>query len=180
MNFTRRQISIVAALLGAPPLACSEGEGPKSVDASAPSSVTEAGAPTDRVEASSPPNGATCGGGAKAVVRLDALPGAAQSGTDAGVAIPIAGNATFATTPSGVDLSVSITGCVSRREYPVIVHEGAACASAMLQGPDWDAPRGDGLPSLTCTGTSGVGLLYYARPAATRSLGASGVRRPRT
>jgi hypothetical protein len=162
MSAARRQIGIVAALLGMVPLACSEGEGAKSADASVPASATEAGAPT---EASSPPNGATCGGGARASAQLDALPAATQSGTEAGAARRIAGTATFATTPSGVDLSVSITGCVSGSAYPVIIHEGDACTSAMLQGPDWDAPRGDGIPGLTCTGTSGIGLLYYARPS---------------
>jgi hypothetical protein len=165
MNGRRRRIGLVAALIGVAPLACGKGEGAKMVEAGAPSSAAEAGGPSSHAEAGAPSGGATCGGGAKAVAHLDALPAAAEGGADSGMASPIAGTATFSTTPTEVDLSVSVTGCVNGDPYPVIIHEGAACTSALLQDPEWDAPRGEGILGLTCTGNSGVGLLYYARPS---------------
>lgn len=120
------------------------------------------------VEAGLASNGSTCpAGGPKAVAVLDPFTTpASPSDPDSGVASPVMGTATFATNLSGVDLTISITGCVNGNgnAYPVRVHEGAACTSTVLQGPDWDVPRGEGIASVTCTGTSGVGLAYYTRP----------------
>lgn len=97
---------------------------------------------------------------------LNAFPGAASPiDADAGVPDPIMGTATFATNASGVDLTLSITGCVigNGTGYPVRIDEGSACAATTSQGSVWDAPRGDGITGVSCTGNSGVGLAYYTR-----------------
>ncbi len=108
---------------------------------------------------------AEAGGGADAMTAAEAGGGAdAMTAPDAEAADPIAGTATFAMTASGVDLAISITGCVNGVAYPVRVLEGADCTNATLSGPEWDAPRGEGA-TIACTGNSGIGRAYYTRPS---------------
>jgi hypothetical protein len=167
-----RLVLILAALIGLATLSCSKDEGQGGAEAGAPSDA-EAGAPSaaetgppSHAETGAPSSGSICGGGgAKATVELDAIPASTTpDDVDAAIPSPVAGTAVFATTASGVDLKIKITGCVNGSAYPVVIHEGAACTSATLQGPEWDPPRGEGIAGLTCTGNSGVGLLYYSRP----------------
>jgi hypothetical protein len=86
---------------------------------------------------------------------------------DAASAAPIVGTATFAAVTSGVDLTISITGCAWSGPfgtgYPVRIHEGMDCSVAGVSSADWDTTRGEGISNLSCTGTSGVGLDHYSR-----------------
>jgi hypothetical protein len=89
-----------------------------------------------------------------------------SGGGDSGPVRPLAGSATFAVTSTGVDLSISVTGCagnVGGTGYAISIHEGPDCSDAGLQSPGWDVPRGEGITNLHCTGTTGVGLDYYTR-----------------
>jgi hypothetical protein len=93
--------------------------------------------------------------GASAAATLAALAG----GTAA-----INGKASFTATATGVDLKVSISGCVAPNSYPLFVAEGADCSSKTLAGPHWDGARGAGITPLSCTGaSSGLGITAYSR-----------------
>jgi hypothetical protein len=127
---------------------------------------------------------ASGGGGPQATAQIDPLPvstdagpsdagaaGASDAGasdaqdSDAGPPLSVEGTATFEMTGSGVDLTVSINGCANGAPYPIVIHEGSDCASAMSQGPEWDPPRGEGITSLICLGNSSRGTAHYTRPA---------------
>ena len=157
--------ALVLALVAVVSIGCGEQDGASPAEAGSPPSGAEAGLVSGDAEAGTSSNGATCGAdGAQAVAALEAFPSPPDaSGDDGGAPDPITGTATFVATASTVDLKIMITGCVGGNAYPVLIHEGAACTDAMAQGPEWDAPRGEAIPALTCTGNSGVGLLYYAR-----------------
>jgi hypothetical protein len=76
---------------------------------------------------------------------------------------PVMGTATFTQRQAGVNLAISITGCVMNTVYLAVILDGTDCSQSTLLGPDWDAPRGEGISAVMCTGTSGVGRTYYAR-----------------
>jgi hypothetical protein len=165
VNAKRHLFWIVVSLIGVASMACGKDQGAGEVEAGAPSSRVEAGGSSSGAEAGMSSGGPTCGSdGAEDVAMLEAFPSALDAGgDDGGMPEPIAGTATFVTTAVSVDLKISITGCVNGNAYPVVIHQGPGCTSAIVQGPAWDAPRGEAIPYLTCTGSSGVGLLYYAR-----------------
>ena len=149
MNVEGAAVAMVAVWLGLAPLGCTKDGGQ--------GALPESRGAVERLDVRGRP--------AVAVAELDPLPAAAApGGTDSGVATPIVGQATFTATGDGVDLTIAITSCASGTLYPVVIHEGTACSSAMLRGPDWDAPRGDGIVGLACT-NSGVSRLYYSRPS---------------
>jgi Cu/Zn superoxide dismutase len=60
------------------------------------------------------------------------------------------GSANFASGANGVNLSVMISGCQSDKEYPIHIHQGTSCESAMTQGAHWDTTRGEGIPNVKC------------------------------
>ena len=68
----------------------------------------------------------------------------------------ITGTATFTETDAGVSLTITLDTCVAGKSYPVYIHEGAACTDETTQGGHWAAPRGEGIPNIVCTATSGT------------------------
>jgi pilus assembly protein FimV len=56
-----------------------------------------------------------------------------------GAAGPITGSAVFTATSTGVDVVVTINGCVDAKSYPVHIHEGSSCADVASQGAHWGA-----------------------------------------
>jgi hypothetical protein len=52
---------------------------------------------------------------------------------------PITGTAVFTATATGVDVMITINGCVDTKSYPVHIHEGSSCADVASQGPHWGA-----------------------------------------
>jgi hypothetical protein len=95
---------------------------------------------------------------------LEALgsPMPSTSGGDSGLVRPVMGEAHFAATRNGVDLTLRITGC-ALVAYPAIIHEGSECTDSALIGAEWDAPRGAGAYA-ACSG-SGLGTAFYSRPS---------------
>jgi Cu/Zn superoxide dismutase len=83
---------------------------------------------------------------------------AASSAGAGGAQAPasISGSASFASNASGVNLTVMVSGCQSGKEYPIHVHQGMSCESAMAQGGHWDMTRGEGIPNIVCGGRSGA------------------------
>ena len=79
----------------------------------------------------------------------------------------VTGTATF--TQSGTDVTVSITlnNCVTGKAYGTHIHTGSACTDNTTQGGHWDMTRGEGIPSITCSGTSGTSMLTRANTDAT-------------
>jgi len=96
--------------------------------------------------------------GFTAIATLASIPDA----TDA-AAPEVMGTAMFAQRPAGVTLLISITGCDPLATYDVVIQQGGDCEPATLQGEPWDDPRGAGISNVMCTGTSGVGHVYYTR-----------------
>jgi Cu/Zn superoxide dismutase len=80
----------------------------------------------------------------------------------------IMGSANFASNSKGVNLSVMISGCQSGKKYPIHIHQGSSCESAMTQGGHWDMMRGEGIPDITCGGRAGATTLM--RPNTDASL----------
>lgn len=76
----------------------------------------------------------------------------------------VTGTATF-TKATGTDVAVTVAlaNCVMGKIYPVHIHEGMGCADAVAQGEHWGPTRGEGIPSVTCTGTTGTSTVV--RPA---------------
>jgi hypothetical protein len=117
--------------------------------------------------------GAGAGGGpagsptaTASLAALAASAGSAGSGGSAGAgaaAGPVTGTATFSTVSTGVTVAVSITGCVSGKSYPIHIHQGTSCADTMSQGAHWDVPRGEGIPMVVCSGTTGMLAMPYTR-----------------
>jgi Cu/Zn superoxide dismutase len=78
----------------------------------------------------------------------------------------VTGTATFTEVAGGVNLAITLSGCVAGKSYPVHIHEGAACTDATTQGGHWAVPRGEGIPSIVCSDTTGTTtMVRMATPA---------------
>lgn len=78
------------------------------------------------------------------------------------------GTAMFTQTDTGVALSITLDGgCTAGKSYPVHIHQGASCADATAQGGHWDMTRGEGIPNIACSGTSGTSQVTRAADPAT-------------
>jgi Cu/Zn superoxide dismutase len=73
------------------------------------------------------------------------------------------GSANFASNANGVNLTVMVSGCQSGKEYPIHLHQGSSCESAMTQGPHWDMTRGEGIPNIRCGGRQGATTVARAK-----------------
>jgi hypothetical protein len=174
----------VAASLSLALAGCGESSGPGPPDAGSPTGDASMEAPADAAPTDSPadanasPTSWWCGYGGGPVATAELVPLAAPTDAgdvgadaadagdgDAGAAALIQGTATFEMTRSGVDLTIRVTGCANGPPYPVVIHAGSDCATAMSQGPIWDAPRGQGITGLICAGNSTNGALHYTRAA---------------
>lgn len=86
-----------------------------------------------------------------------------------GTGVTVTGTATFTQTGSDVTVVVQLNGCVDGKMYPVHIHEGTSCMDATTQGAHWGMAvtpvRGEGIPKVVCTGTSGT--VTYTRAIAT-------------
>jgi Cu/Zn superoxide dismutase len=82
----------------------------------------------------------------------------------------VTGTATFAKGAGSTDVTVNVAlaNCVAGKVYPVHIHEGMGCADAVAQGDHWGPARGEGIPSVTCTTTTGTSTL--TRPATPTNL----------
>jgi len=81
----------------------------------------------------------------------------------------VTGMATFSKgTGTDVKVDVALASCVAGKSYPVHIHEGTSCASAMAQGDHWGPARGEGIPNVTCSGTTGTSTT--TRPATPTNL----------
>jgi len=75
----------------------------------------------------------------------------------------VTGTATFSkASATDVTVTVSLTNCIAGKAYPVHIHAGTSCADAMSQGDHWGPARGEGIPSVTCAGTTGTSTLTRA------------------
>jgi hypothetical protein len=92
---------------------------------------------------SAPAGGAGGTGGVSAGHGGGGAGGAAGSSTagagGSSAASPIMGSAVFTATSTGVDVLITIDGCVDTKSYPVHIHEGMSCADVASQGPHWGA-----------------------------------------
>jgi hypothetical protein len=89
--------------------------------------------------------------GSKAVATITAF----GTGT-----VHVTGTATFTQGDGGsVTVVVKLDGCVDGKMYPVHIHDGTSCESAMTQGAHWGPTRGEGMPKVVCSGTSGTAML---------------------
>jgi hypothetical protein len=97
---------------------------------------------------------------------------AAHVGAKASVTLdPIAdgkinGQGTFSETAQGIDFELRVRGCANindAKPLPLVIMQGADCSDASLLGARWDSPRGEGIPSATCTGARGGGRTFYTR-----------------
>jgi Cu/Zn superoxide dismutase len=73
----------------------------------------------------------------------------------------VTGTATFSSDADGVTVVVSLMNCPDGM-HPVHIHEGTSCADAMAQGAHWGMTRGEGIPSVMCTGNMGTAM--FTRP----------------
>lgn len=55
-----------------------------------------------------------------------------------------------------VKLTLALVNCVDTKVYPAHIHQGSACTDMAAQGAHWDMTRGEGIPSITCVGTTGT------------------------
>jgi hypothetical protein len=111
----------------------------------------------DRVDGGAP---FTQRAGARAFSALASVAGA----DDATVgAPPMNGSATFRATTAGVDLTLSFTGCVFNTFYAVQLYDASSCDDAVARIARGDDRGRDGVPSVSCTGTSGFALVRYSR-----------------
>jgi hypothetical protein len=89
--------------------------------------------------------------GATATVTLEPTAVEQQRGADA-----LRGTATFRQTDSSVDLTSSLFNCRGPMPFELYIQDGADCAGARWK-------RGEGIPRIGCTGTSGRARGYYVR-----------------
>jgi hypothetical protein len=74
------------------------------------------------------------------------------------------GMALFRATDVGVDLELTMSGCMSPSPDPLEILEASDCSLASLEAPVWSEGRGTGLPAVDCAGaTTGFGLVRYQR-----------------
>jgi hypothetical protein len=71
------------------------------------------------------------------------------------------------TAADSVTVTLTLDGCISGKAYPVHIHTGSACTDATTQGGHWDMTRGEGIPNITCNGTSGTTTYNRAATDAT-------------
>jgi hypothetical protein len=82
---------------------------------------------------------------------------------------PVSATATFAETQSGVDLTLVMRNCSGTAEKPVRILAARSCDGVSAASATWGDERGSGILGILCTsGTSGEGLVRYARRAALR------------
>jgi Cu/Zn superoxide dismutase len=116
--------------------------------------------------------------GAKAGMGAGGMGGAGGMAAPAGSAVAtitgfmggkVTGTATF-TKASGTDVKVvvALKDCEAGKSYPVHIHEGTSCADAMSQGDHWGPQRGEGIPNVVCSGTTGMS--ETTRPATPTNL----------
>src|SRR5262245_40829257 len=67
------------------------------------------------------------------------------------------------TAANSVTLTLTLNGCATGKVYPAHIHTGSACTDTMTQGGHWDMTRGEGIPMITCAGTTG--MVTYTRTA---------------
>ena len=60
------------------------------------------------------------------------------------------------TAADSVTLTLTLNGCVAGKAYPAHIHVGPACTDTTTQGGHWDMTRGEGIPNITCNGTTGT------------------------
>jgi len=110
---------------------------------------------------------AACGGddgggtAAMATSPLTGLAGATVTGT--GTFVQGAPD----TAADSVTLTLTINGCVDTKVYGAHIHQGSACTDNTTQGGHWDTTRGEGIPSITCSGTTGTTTINRAATDAT-------------
>lgn len=85
----------------------------------------------------------------------------------------VTGTATFEqgaadTAADSVTVTLTINGCVAGKMYSAHIHVGAACTDTTTQGGHWDMTRGEGIPMITCNGTTGT--VTYNRAATDATL----------
>ncbi|HTL32608.1 MAG TPA: superoxide dismutase family protein [Kofleriaceae bacterium] len=73
----------------------------------------------------------------------------------------VTGNGTFEqgaadTAADSVTVTITLNGCTAGKAYPVHIHQGSACTDATTQGGHWDMTRGEGIPNIMCSGTTGT------------------------
>lgn len=77
----------------------------------------------------------------------------------------VTGTATFAKGAStDVSVTIALSNCMAGKAYPVHIHAGTSCADVASQGDHWGPARGEGIPDVTCTTTTGTGM--HTRTAA--------------
>lgn len=85
----------------------------------------------------------------------------------AGATVTVTGTGNFVegaadTAPDSVTLTLTLSGCVDGKVYPAHIHTGPGCTDATAQGGHWDTTRGEGIPSITCAGTTGTTTINRA------------------
>lgn len=68
----------------------------------------------------------------------------------------VTGAATFSQSGTDVTLQLTLDACSAGKAYPVHIHQGTSCADATAQGGHWDMTRGEGIPNVSCSGTTGT------------------------
>jgi Cu/Zn superoxide dismutase len=99
------------------------------------------------------------GGGAGAAGMMAAPAGSAVATITGFNGGKVTGTATFTKpTPTSTDVKVvvALKDCEAGKSYPVHIHEGTSCADAMAQGEHWGPQRGEGIPNVVCSGTTGM------------------------
>jgi len=66
------------------------------------------------------------------------------------------------TAADSVTLTLTLNGCVAGKVYAAHIHTGSACTDATAQGGHWDMTRGEGIPTITCAGTTGTTTINRA------------------
>jgi hypothetical protein len=77
----------------------------------------------------------------------------------------VTGSGTFEqpTDSTSVMLTLTINNCVAGKSYNSHIHTGPTCTDTTTQGGHWDMTRGEGIPAITCSGTTGT--VTYTRAA---------------
>jgi hypothetical protein len=83
---------------------------------------------------------------------------------DPATSAPLTADARFAVTNEGVDLALSVKGCVQYlKGYPLRIQDGSSCDDAAALGDVFGGERGAGMPGVYCGGTAGTGAFFYSR-----------------
>jgi Cu/Zn superoxide dismutase len=73
----------------------------------------------------------------------------------------VSGTATFTQNDGNVTVMVELADCEDG-VHPVHIHQGTSCQDDDTQGGHWDMTRGEGIPSVMCTGGTGTAMLMRA------------------